>query len=156
APNAFGWLFPADGAPRTLLSAYTTISVTLFFVVAGLEIDLTVVRKSGPVMIVTSAFGIIIPFALGYTLGLFLPDSDLADPGRRGLHAAFLGIALSISALPVIAKTLLDLGLMKTEIGIIILSSAVLDDLIGWIGFSVLSRQFDAHAVMTPGRVAFS
>ena len=49
-----------------------------------------------------------------------VPGADLPDPSRRGLHAAFLGIALSISALPVIAKTLLDLGLMKTDLGLVI------------------------------------
>src|SRR6185503_5510450 len=132
APGAFAWLFP-DGPPKTLLSAYTTVAVVLLLTVAGLEIDLSVVRKSGRAVIATSALGIIIPFALGYGTGLLLPDGDLADPTRRGLHAAFLGIALSISALPVIAKTLLDLGLLKTELGLIILSSAVLDDLVGWI-----------------------
>jgi Kef-type K+ transport system membrane component KefB/mannitol/fructose-specific phosphotransferase system IIA component (Ntr-type) len=155
APGAFAWLFP-DGPPRTLLSGYTTVAVMLLLVVAGLEIDLTVVRKSGPVVLATSILGIVVPFILGYGVGLVLPDSDLADPTRRGLHAAFLGIALSISALPVIAKTLLDLGLMKTDLGIIILSSAVFDDLIGWTGFSILARQFSAHTDNTPGRIAVS
>jgi Kef-type K+ transport system membrane component KefB len=155
APGAFAWLFP-EGPPRTLLSGYTTVAVMLLLVVAGLEIDLSVVRKSGPVVLATSAFGIVVPFILGYGVGLLLPDSDLADPTRRGLHAAFLGIALSISALPVIAKTLLDLGLMKTDLGIIILSSAVFDDIIGWTGFSVLSRQFSSHADAAPGRIIVS
>src|SRR5262245_42617950 len=155
APGAFAWLFP-EGEAKVLLSGYTTVAVMLLLVVAGLEIDLTVVRKSGRVVIATSALGIIVPFVLGYGVGLVLPDSDLADPTRRGLHAAFLGIALSISALPVIAKTLLDLGLMKTDLGLIILSSAVLDDLTGWIGFSVLSRQFTSHGQASAGGIAVS
>jgi Kef-type K+ transport system membrane component KefB len=141
SPGAFTWLFP-EGPARTLLTGYTTVAVMLLLVVAGIEIDLTVVRKSGRVVLITSALGVIVPFVLGYGTGLLLPSSDLADPGRRGLHAAFLGIALSISALPVIAKTLLDLGLLKTDLGLIILSAAVFDDLAGWTGFSVLSQQF--------------
>lgn len=141
APQAFAWTFP-EGTPKILLSGYTTVAVMLLLVVAGLEIDLSVVRKSGRAVFLTSAMGLVLPFLLGWGTGFLLPDSDLADPGRRGLHAAFLGIALAISALPVIARTLLDLGLMKTDIGLIILSSAVFDDVIGWIGFSVLSRQF--------------
>ena len=151
APSAFGSLFP-QGAPATWISAYTTVAVVLLLVVAGLEIDLSVVRRSGRVVMLTSALGVLIPFAIGFGTGLILPDSDLADPGRRMLHAAFLGIALSISALPVIAKTLLDLGLMKTEFGLLVLSAAVLDDLIGWIAFSVLSRSFaDAGSVSLSG-----
>ncbi len=141
APPAFAWLFP-DGPSRTMLTGYTTVAVMLLLVVAGLEVDLTVVRKSGRVVILTSVLGVVLPFALGYALGMLLPGADLPDPSRRTLHAAFLGIALSISALPVIAKTLLDLGLMKTDLGLVILSSAVFNDLVGWTGFSVLSQQF--------------
>ena len=141
SPEGYAWLFP-DGTPATWIKSYTTVSVILLLVVAGLEIDLSVVRRSGRVVLLTSALGVLVPFVLGYGMGFVLPDADLADPGKRALHAAFLGIALSISALPVIAKTLLDLGLMKTEIGLLVLSSAVLDDLAGWIAFSVLSRSF--------------
>src|SRR4029077_4063684 len=49
-----------------------------------------------------------------------------------------MGVALSISALPVIAKTLLDLGLFKTEIGLLVMTAAMVDDLVGWLAFSVL------------------
>ena len=141
-PESFAWLFPT-GTASTLLTGYTTVAAVLLLVVAGFEIDLTVVKRSSRTAIVTSLLGAIVPFALGYGACLFLlPDSDLANPGRRGVHAAFLGIALSISALPVIARTLLDLGLMKTDLGLIVLSAAIFDDLAGWIGFSVLSREF--------------
>lgn len=140
APGAFAWLF-ADGPTKTLLSGYTTVAVVLLLVVAGLEIDLTAVRKSGRALLLTSIFGAVIPFALGYGTGFLLPDHDLADPSRRGLHAAFLGIALAISALPVITRTLMDLGLMKSDIGMLVLSAAVVNDIVGWICFSVLARE---------------
>ena len=143
-PGTYAWLF-SDGPARTMMDGYTTVAVMLLLVVAGLEIDLTIVRKSGRVVLLTSALGMLVPFALGYATGLFLPDAELPDPSQRGLHAAFLGIALSISALPVIAKTLLDLGLMKTDLGLIILSSAVINDLVGWMGFSLLSHQMATH-----------
>ncbi|HEX7667908.1 MAG TPA: cation:proton antiporter, partial [Polyangiaceae bacterium] len=54
------------------------------------------------------------------------------------LFALFLGVALSISALPVIAKTLLDLGLFKTDIGLLVMAAAMIDDIVGWLCFSVL------------------
>jgi Kef-type K+ transport system membrane component KefB len=143
-----------------MLTGYTTVAVMLLLVVAGLEVDLTVVRKSGRVVLFTSALGVLVPFVLGYATGILLPGADLPDPSRRGLHAAFLGIALSISALPVIAKTLLDLGLMKTDLGLVILSSAVFNDLVGWTGFSVLSQRFDpaakAGGVLVPALVTMA
>lgn len=140
APGAFAWLFQ-EGTTKTLLSGYTTVAVVLLLVVAGLEIDLTTVRRSGRALLLTSIFGAVIPFVFGYGAGWLLPEHHLADPSRRGLHAAFLGIALAISALPVITRTLMDLGLMKSDIGMIVLSAAVVNDIIGWICFSVLVRE---------------
>jgi Kef-type K+ transport system membrane component KefB/mannitol/fructose-specific phosphotransferase system IIA component (Ntr-type) len=64
--------------------------------------------------------------------------SDLVDPSRRTLFALFLGVALSISALPVIAKTLLDLGLFKTDVGLLVMASAMIDDVVGWLALSLL------------------
>jgi Kef-type K+ transport system membrane component KefB/mannitol/fructose-specific phosphotransferase system IIA component (Ntr-type) len=145
APGVFGWLFPG-GAPQTLLGGYSTIAAVLLLVVAGLEIDLRVVRQAGRVVVLTGLFGVAVPLFGGFGLGALLPDGALADPSRRTLHTAFLGIALSISALPVIARTLLDLGLMKTDLGLIVLSAAVLSDLVGWTGFSLLSSQMSTDA----------
>ena len=155
SPRAFDGLFH-EGPAQTMLTGYTTVAVVLLLVVAGLEIDLTVVRKSGRVVLYTGVLGLVIPFAFGYGLGALLPEADLADPGRRGVHAAFLGIALSISALPVIAKTLLDLGLLKTDFGLIVLSAAVFNDLVGWIGFRVLSQLFATGGGGAPSAVLTS
>lgn len=144
APDAFAWVF-REGPTSTMLSGYKTIAVVLLLVVAGLEIDLTAVRRSGKALAFTSVFSAVIPFVLGYGAGMLLPDHDLVDPSRRAFHAAFLGIALAISALPVITRTLMDLGLMKSDIGMLVLSAAVVNDIIGWICFSVLVRE------MAPG-----
>jgi Kef-type K+ transport system membrane component KefB/mannitol/fructose-specific phosphotransferase system IIA component (Ntr-type) len=146
APAAYGWLFPT-GAPATLIGGYATLAAVMLLVVAGLEIDLRVVRQSGRVVLLTALLGVALPLAAGLGLGQLLPDALLADPSRRPLHTAFLGIALSISALPVIARTLLDLGLMKTDLGLIVLSVAVVSDLVGWTGFSLLTAQMGTAEV---------
>jgi Kef-type K+ transport system membrane component KefB/mannitol/fructose-specific phosphotransferase system IIA component (Ntr-type) len=74
----------------------------------------------------------------------------LVHPEQRGLFALFIGVALSISALPVIAKTLLDLGLFKTDVGLLVMTAAMINDLVGWIAFSVLLGP------MRGGKVDFS
>ncbi|MFT3769945.1 MAG: cation:proton antiporter [Minicystis sp.] len=155
APGAYAWLFPS-GAPQTLLGGYATIAAVLLLVVAGLEIDLRVIREAGRVVVLTGIFGVAVPVIFGLGLGAILPDAALADPSRRALHTAFLGIALSISALPVIARTLLDLGLMKTDFGLIVLAAAVLSDLAGWTGFSLLSAQMSTAQSGGPARIAAS
>jgi Kef-type K+ transport system membrane component KefB len=145
APELYGVLFPG-GTAAVMLRGYTTIAAVLLLVVSGMEIDLSVVRKSGRVALLTAFFGMIVPFWLGYGAGMLLPADYLGEPSRQQVVAAFFGIALSISALPVIARTLLDLGLMKTDLGIIVMAAAVINDLVGWVGFTVLTRYFDASA----------
>jgi Kef-type K+ transport system membrane component KefB/mannitol/fructose-specific phosphotransferase system IIA component len=137
APRAQMWLFP-KGTPEHMLSGYTTVAVVLLLVVAGLEVNLGIVRKRGRSALLTSVLGIAMPLAGGFLLGILLPDSDLVRPDHRMLFALFMGVALSISALPVIAKTLLDLGLFKTDVGLLVMAAAMIDDLVGWLAFSVL------------------
>ena len=136
-PAAQAFLFPA-GAPRTALAGYTTFAVVLLLVVAGLEVDLGVVKKRRKTAVLVSLLGIVVPLVGGVIIGYVVPDSLILHPERRDLFAVFLGVALSISAMPVIAKTLLDLGLFKTDIGLLVMAAATLDDLIGWLAFSIL------------------
>ena len=130
-------LFPG-GVPGTMLAGFTNVGVVLLLVVAGLEVNLGIVRRRGRSALLTSIMGIVMPLAGGVLLGVLLPDSDLMRPDRRMLFALFMGVALSISALPVIAKTLLDLGLFKTDVGLLVMAAAMIDDLVGWLAFSVL------------------
>jgi Kef-type K+ transport system membrane component KefB/mannitol/fructose-specific phosphotransferase system IIA component (Ntr-type) len=137
APRAQHWLFPG-GTPQHMLAGYTNVAVVLLLVVAGLEVNLGIVWRRGRSALLTSIMGIAMPLAGGFLLGILLPDSDLMRPDHRTLFALFMGVALSISALPVIAKTLLDLGLFKTDVGLLVMAAAMIDDLVGWLAFSVL------------------
>src|SRR5580704_16184632 len=137
APGSQHALFPG-GVPATMLAGYTNVGVVLLLVVAGLEVNLGIVRRRGRSALLTSVMGIVMPLVGGVLLGVLLPDSDLVRPDRRMLFALFMGVALSISALPVIAKTLLDLGLFKTDVGLLVMAAAMIDDLAGWLAFSVL------------------
>jgi Kef-type K+ transport system membrane component KefB/mannitol/fructose-specific phosphotransferase system IIA component (Ntr-type) len=128
----------ATGVPANMLAGYTNVGVVLLLTVAGLEVNLGIVRRRGRGALLTSLMGIVMPLAGGVLLGVLLPDSDLMRPDRRMLFALFMGVALSISALPVIAKTLLDLGLFKTDVGLLVMAAAMIDDLAGWLAFSVL------------------
>jgi Kef-type K+ transport system membrane component KefB/mannitol/fructose-specific phosphotransferase system IIA component (Ntr-type) len=136
-PHGQVWIFPG-GAPKSMIGGYTTIAVVLLLVVVGVEMDLSVLRRRGRTAALTGLLGIVLPFACGVALGLLIPDSDLLDPGRRTLTALLLGVALSISALPVIAKTLLDLGLFKSDVGLLVMASAMIDDVVGWLALSLL------------------
>lgn len=72
-------------------------------------------------------------------LGLLLPASLLAPHGSRTTFAAFLGVAMCVSAIPVIAKTLLDMNLLHRDIGQLTLTAGMLDDAVGWLLLSVVT-----------------
>ena len=110
APEAYVWLFPIEpGSPIAIAEeGFILMSATLLLLVVGLEVDLSTVWRQGKAMLSVSAFGIVIPMAIGCSLGWFAPtllgaDPQLPDNLRLPL-AIFVGIALSITALPVIAK----------------------------------------------------
>ncbi len=114
--------------------------------IAGLEVDLATVRRQGRVIAWTSVTGIIIPFAAGFGLVMLLPNLWGGHAERGLTFALFIGTALSISALPVIARILIDLRLIKKDVGVIILSSATIDDLIGWSLFAVILSSMSSGA----------
>jgi Kef-type K+ transport system membrane component KefB/mannitol/fructose-specific phosphotransferase system IIA component (Ntr-type) len=145
-PNAQRWLFQS-GPPQYMLAGYTNVAVVLLLVVAGLEVNLGIVRRRGRSALLTSVLGIVMPLAGGVLLGVLMPDSDLVQPQHRTLFAIFMGVALSISALPVIAKTLLDLGLFKTEVGLLVMAAAMINDLVGWLAFAVLLGPMQGGAI---------
>jgi Kef-type K+ transport system membrane component KefB/mannitol/fructose-specific phosphotransferase system IIA component (Ntr-type) len=136
-PGSVQWLFP-KGPPATMLAGYTLLSAVLLLTLAGLEIDLSVVVRRRREAAATSFAGVLLPMIMGVALGWVLPDAYLVDPSRRVLFALFVGTALSISAMPVIAKTLLDLGFLRTDLGLLVMSAAMIDDLAGWLLFSLL------------------
>ena len=138
-PQIYAALFPSTGAMPIVLETVTTIGVVFFLLTAGLEIDLRSIFRQGKSALLVSFFGVIIPFALGFAAAGAFPRFLGAEAGAsRLIFALFVGTALSISALPVIAKILMDLNLIRTEMGTVVMSSAMFDDLVGWILFSMI------------------
>lgn len=138
-PQIYAALFPSTGAMPIVLETVTTIGVVFFLLTAGLEIDLRSIFRQGKSALLVSFFGVIIPFALGFAAAGAFPKFLGAEAGAsRLIFALFVGTALSISALPVIAKILMDLNLIRTEMGTVVMSSAMFDDLVGWILFSMI------------------
>lgn len=139
SPDLFSSLFPSTPGFRIGLEAVTSLGITLFLMVAGIEVDLSSVLRQGKVSIVMSIFGIIIPFAIGFGSGMLFPDFFSRGHDVHSLYLSlFLGTAMSIAALPVIAKTLIDLNLYKTDLGMILIAVAVIDDITGWLLFATI------------------
>lgn len=153
APEQFAFLFPKAGVLPVVMQGFTTVGIVLFLLVAGLEVDLSSVFRQGRAALSVSFSGILIPGVIGFAVGWIGPK--LFDGEALGRHAnasewvfaLFFATAMSISALPVIAKTLMDLNLYRSELGMTVIASAVFDDLVGWIIFAVLLGMMGASAV---------
>jgi Kef-type K+ transport system membrane component KefB/nucleotide-binding universal stress UspA family protein len=143
-------VFPASVAQFHLLEVVSWLGMVLLLLLTGLETDLRVVRSLGRSAIFVSLGGMFVNFALGGTLGWLMPPRYLTDPANRPIFAAFLATALAITAMPVVAKILIDLELIKRNIGVVILSAGVLDDTTGWLVLSVIAGIAAAGAFSAP------
>lgn len=137
--NLQSTLFPQTGPGAIALGAFSTIAVVLFLLVAGLEIDLSTVWRQGKRAAAISIAGIVGPFMIGLSAAWYLQDM-IGMPAHADplIFALFFATAMSISALPVIAKALMDINLFRTDIGLTVVAAAVCNDLIGWIIFAIL------------------
>lgn len=136
APELALSLFPS--AQTHMLGTLAWLGSIFLLMVAGTEVDLATLKHEGRVVFSTSLVGIAIPFALGLIFALYLPERYLVDPGQRWLFALFMAVAMSISAIPLVAKMLMDMNLLKTPLGHVIIGAAVVNDLIGWIFFAII------------------
>src|SRR5271156_596150 len=117
-PAVYALLFPHTGPVALVLDGVTAISVVFFLLTAGIEIDLASIFRQGKSALLVSLLGMVIPFAFGLlAAGVFPHVLGIAEGTDHLVFALFIGTALSISALPVIARILMDLGLLRTEMG---------------------------------------
>lgn len=132
APGIHSFIFLQSEQAHIMVSSFVSLGMLFFLFIAGMEIDLSQIRRTGRVSLLMSLFGILVPFALGAASVVLFPDVWRAPGGNGTLFAVFVGAALSISALPVIIRILMDLRLTQTKLGQIIITSAIIDDLVGW------------------------
>ncbi len=142
APDLYAALFPAAGPVGYALEAMFILAAALLLLVAGLEVELSMVWKQGKSALIVGGVSLVVPLLIGVGMAWMLPawfgmsPDELGD--KRLVFALFIGIALSITALPVIARILMDLNLAKSDVGVIVISAAMLNDLIGWMGFALV------------------
>ncbi len=136
-PEAQQALFPAVREQKSMLDAISQIGVLMLLLLTGMETDLSLVRRAGRAALSVSFTGIAIPFACGFTLGEFLPDAALPHPEQRLITSLFLGTALSISSVKIVAMVIREMKFMRRNLGQVIVASAIIDDTIGWVIIAV-------------------
>jgi Kef-type K+ transport system membrane component KefB len=129
-PEYAGFLFPKQSLPN--LQFLSQIGLILFMFVIGMELDLNVLKSKAKDAIVVSHASIIFPFTLGTGLAYFIYQ-HFAPPNIGFLaFSLFMGIAMSITAFPVLARIVQERGLSKTKLGTIVITCAAADDITAW------------------------
>lgn len=138
-PRLSHWLLPLEPEQFHLLDAIGQIGVILLVGITGAQLDFGLIRRCGLTTVRVAIPGLLLPFGLGVAAGFIIPAALLAHGSDRGVFALFLGVAMSVSAIPVIAKTLHDMGLLHRNVGQLTLAAGVVDDTLGWLLLSVVS-----------------
>jgi Kef-type K+ transport system membrane component KefB/nucleotide-binding universal stress UspA family protein len=150
-PDLAGWMFPGGEVQSALLLGIAWLGITMLLLVVGFETDLDLLRRLGRPVVGLSAGSLLIPIALGFGLGWVMPPELWGPEANRLGFAMFIGVAMSISALPVIAKILSDMHLMRRNVGQLTIAAAMINDLAGWMLLGVVVGVFTAGSIDVGG-----
>jgi Kef-type K+ transport system membrane component KefB/nucleotide-binding universal stress UspA family protein len=136
-PGAQHALFPDSGTQKSMIDAVSQLGILMLLLLTGMETDLQLVRRVGRAAITVAIAGVAVPFACGFALGEMLPAAILPKPEARLVTAIFIGTALSISSVKIVAMVVREMNFMRRDLGQIIVASAILEDTIGWVIIAV-------------------
>ncbi len=142
-------IIPQTEVQGYLLEVISLLGAMFLLLITGLETDIRLIKHHAKTAISVSLGGISVTFLTGFLLGMYLPEFLLADADERLVFSLFVATAMSISAIPVIAKVLMDMNLMRRDIGQTILAAGMSDDTIGWILLSIVAGIAAGDAVTT-------
>ena len=146
APDLFAWLFPMSGPVTSARSAVARVGMLFFIVTIGLDISVRELRRTGRKALAVGTVGTLVPLVLGFLMCYAFPATIGVTEKDRFSTALFMGSILSLSANPVIARILMDMGLFRSDIGKTIMSATLVDDLVGWGLFAVILAEFGPHS----------
>ena len=141
------WIVPQTPTQGHLLEVVSLIGVMFLLLLTGLETDLALIRRQARAAIGASVGGITLTFSTGFILGWTLPDTLLANEQQRLVFSLFVATAMAITAIPVIAKVLMDMNLMRRDVGQTILAAGMTDDTVGWTMLSIVAGLAAGDAV---------
>lgn len=130
-PNFTATIFPATSLPFLNLTA--TIGLVLFLFMTALEVDIRVIQRNAKSALSISLAGIILPFGLGAAVAVPIYHNYVDQHIKFSYFILFTGVAMSITAFPVLCRILTELKLLETNVGVITLSAGVGNDVVGWV-----------------------
>ncbi len=146
-PGLHAALFPPDAIQQAMLETVAWLGVLFLLLDTGLEIDFSIAWRQRGSALAIALSDIFVPMGVGFLAVIFLPDSFLVHPGQRILFGLFMATVMTISAMPVAARGLHDLNLLKTDLGFLTMSALAVNDIIGWVLFAIILGLFTQTSV---------
>jgi Kef-type K+ transport system membrane component KefB len=139
-PGVYAWLFQSSPNVAVVRDTMIKLGMLFFLFIAGLEIDLSSLKRSGSKALLIGLIGTVGPILVGVALVYALPRAFWGEAVQENFFsfALFIGMNLANSANPVLARILMDLGLLKTPIGTLSMTATIVDDLINWTLFAIV------------------
>lgn len=138
APDSFDWVF-GEPTVTSVIFGFAWLGVIVLMVVIGFETDLAIINRYRSAALSVAAGALILPLAATTALAFLVPQSFVGAGFDRPIFAGFFALALSVSALPVVAKILQDLGFLRRNFGQITLAAGMTMDSTGWLVLAALS-----------------
>jgi Kef-type K+ transport system membrane component KefB/nucleotide-binding universal stress UspA family protein len=154
-PQARHVIFPDTPALKSMIDAVSQIGILLLLLLTGMEANLALINRKRRAVVATSLSGIAVPFVCGVLLTYALPADLIPSSGVRLVTALFLGTALSISSVKIVAMVLMEVGAIRRDLGQLILATAILDDTIAWVLIAVIAG-IAAHGTVSVGSLGAS
>ncbi|EER27229.1 Sodium/hydrogen exchanger family protein [Coccidioides posadasii C735 delta SOWgp] len=144
-------IFPEESLPN--LNLVANLGLVLFLFMIGVETNIKTLTSNWKVAVGVSAAGMILPFGLGCGIAYGLYHEFRNDPGLApisfGTYMLFIGIAMAITAFPVLCRILTELELLNTNVGVIVLSAGVGNDVVGWVLLALCVALVNANTGIT-------
>jgi len=157
-PSLYGWLFDPSGNIAVVRDTSTKLGMLFFLFLAGLEIDLSAARRLGLRAAAIGLIGTLVPIACGVGV-VYAIARDFWGPAVAPhffSFALFVGMNFANSANPVIARILMDLRLLNTDVGAVIMGATLVDDLVNWTLFAIILRDIAPAGAVVGGPIASS
>lgn len=147
-PGGLGHLF----APETETAVHMIGQLGLIFLMfeVGLEFDFAMLRRIGTTAVGVAVVGLLLPFSIGIGIALWMHPVLAAEHSQLGF-ALFVATTLSITAIPILGRILMDLNLNRSAVGVLTISAAAVDDALGWILLAAVSSLVSSGVLSDPG-----
>lgn len=141
-PAVHNFIFPDQMSQQSMLETVMWLGLLFFLLETGLKMDFSSAWRHRGNAFKIAVTDIVVPMTIGFFCSLLLPSRYLAGADQRLIFAFFMATAMTISAMPITIRVLTDLNLIKTDLGYLIMSALSVNEIIGWIIFTLILGTF--------------